>query len=108
MVRDDIWVQTAMRQVEACHKYLRGSGGVVITDVRFENEVGAIKAAGGHIWRIERRTDCLTKAAAQHSSEAGIPDALVDAVIDNSGLVDGLYRRCDAALQRLRTNIMEG
>lgn len=43
--------------------------GVVISDVRFINEVDAIRKAGGHVWKIERPGAGLTGAAAQHASE---------------------------------------
>jgi hypothetical protein len=43
--------------------------GVVISDVRFINEVDAIRAAGGHVWKIERPGAGLTGAAALHASE---------------------------------------
>lgn len=43
--------------------------GVVISDVRFINEVEAIRAANGNVWKIERPGAGLTGAAAQHASE---------------------------------------
>jgi hypothetical protein len=106
-ISQDIWITIAMRQVDACQRYLRGAGGVALTDVRFANEVEAIKAAGGQIWRVDRRQRCLADDAAQHSSEAGIPDYLVDAVIDNTGTLDALHKRVDAAMKRLRGATIE-
>jgi hypothetical protein len=88
--------------VDACQKCLRGAGGVALTDVRFINEAEAIKTAGGQIWRVERRQRCLAEDAAQHSSEAGIPEFLVDSVIDNTGTLDALCSRVDAAMKRLQ------
>lgn len=85
-IRDDIWIQIAMRQVEN----LKGQGGVILTDVRFENEAAAIKAAGGTIWKVVRDTACLAADAAKHSSEAGVPDHLIDEVVENSGSVADL------------------
>jgi hypothetical protein len=60
--------------------------GVVISDVRFLNEVDAIRAAGGHIWRIERPGAGLTGAAAQHVSEQeqnSIAKAKIASVLNN-------------------------
>ena len=105
-IRDDIWVQIAMRQAQAALKYLRGAGGVAITDVRFANEAAAIHEAGGVIWRVSRRQSCLTDAAASHSSEAGIPADMIDDVLDNNGSLTALRSTVDAALKRLRKNIM--
>lgn len=108
MVRDDLWIEIAMRQAAKAHEYLRGRGGVAITDCRFENEAVAIKQAGegNVIWRVERRSTCLSPEAAKHSSEAGIPEYLVDAVIDNNGTLADLAEHVNAALQRLPAHIM--
>jgi hypothetical protein len=43
--------------------------GVVISDVRFKNEVDAIFKAGGSVWRIERPGAGLQGVAAKHVSE---------------------------------------
>lgn len=107
-VRDDIWVQIAMRQAAKCHQYLRGAAGVAITDVRFENEVAAIKAAGGRIWRVTRGASSVVGDARQHSSEAGIPDILVDEIIANRGTLVDLAAAVDAALSRLPRDTIEG
>lgn len=82
MVRDDIWIQIAMRQAQ---ETLQNRRGVVLTDVRFQNEAEAIRAAGGTIWRVVRSVECLAAGAAKHSSEAGLPAELVDHVIENNG-----------------------
>lgn len=106
MVRDDLWIQIAMQKVVRCQAALRGRGGVAITDCRFDNEAVAIKGAGGVIWRVERRSSCLASDTARHSSEAGVADYLVDAVVDNGGTLHDLATRVNAALTRLPTNIM--
>lgn len=82
MVRDDIWIQLAMRQAQ---EILQNHRGVILTDVRFQNEAEAIRAAGGTIWRVVRSVECLAAGAAKHSSEAGLPAELIDYVIENSG-----------------------
>ena len=58
---------------------------VVISDVRFINEIDAIKKAGGHVIRMLRGKG-LEGAAGQHGSEteqASIPLTAFDHVIDN-------------------------
>lgn len=106
MVRDDLWIQIGLRQAAKCQECLRGRGGVAITDCRFENEATAIKEQGGVIWRVHRRAACLAADTAKHSSEAGIPEYLVDVVIDNNGTLQDLAGRVNAALDRLPANIM--
>lgn len=48
--------------------------GVVIPDVRFPNEVEAIRAAGGRVWRITRGKEASTEAWRQHASETSLDD----------------------------------
>jgi hypothetical protein len=62
-----------------------GVSGVAFSDIRFDNEMKSIKAAGGMLIRLKRATS-LAADAALHQSEiemASIPDAYFDAVIDN-------------------------
>jgi hypothetical protein len=59
--------------------------GVVISDVRFKNEIDAIRAAGGVLIRMLRGTG-LSGQAGTHVSETQmgeIPDSDFDFVIDN-------------------------
>jgi hypothetical protein len=57
--------------------------GVVIPDVRFPNEVAAIHAAGGRVWRIDRPGAGLTGSVGTHASETGIADLHIDGIIRN-------------------------
>lgn len=63
----------------------RPATNVVISDVRFKNEIDAIKGAGGKVIRMLRGKG-LEGAAGQHGSEteqASIPLAYFDLVVDN-------------------------
>lgn len=67
--------------------------GVAVTDVRFKNEIKAIKEAGGQVIRIARPGAGLDGSGALHVSEteqAGIPNSEFDAVIQNTGTLDDL------------------
>ena len=55
----------------------------VITDVRLDNEAAQIKALGGDVWRIQR--DGATITEADHKTEAGVSDELIDRAIYNTG-----------------------
>jgi hypothetical protein len=61
----------------------------VVTDCRFENEAEAILGHGGHIIKITRPG--LEALAGGHSSEAGLPDHMIDAVIMNAGTIEDLH-----------------
>lgn len=49
-INEDIWVNLWKRQALEMEK----EGHIVADDVRFPNEVAAIKALGGQIWHVER------------------------------------------------------
>lgn len=103
-ISESIWVDRAMRTVAG-----NEAAGVstVITDVRFDNEAAAIRAAGGLVWRVVRPAHgCLTQSASRHESEAGISGPLVDATILNAGTLDDLADAVDAAMQMLQADTM--
>lgn len=65
----------------------RGTSGVVIPDVRFQNELDALHQAGSKVVRIYRDVaTTLSGAAAAHSSEQeqkNIPDSAFDFILHN-------------------------
>lgn len=74
--------------------------GVVIPDVRFANEMKAIRGAGGQVWRVTRGTS-LDGAESRHVSETEqdmIADDAFGRVIRNEGALDDLPRLVAAAL----------
>jgi hypothetical protein len=75
--------------------------GVVISDVRFRNEMRAIQRVGGRVIRI-RRPSTLQGVAASHASEReqdAIPDSAFDLVIENRGTVEDLRRIADGLIR---------
>lgn len=96
-----IWIMATLRRIDAERPHL-----AVITDVRFENEAEAIHERGGAVWKIVRPGAGLAGDAGSHSSEAGIPDHLVDDEILNDGPLATLDQRLDEAWRRLQSDIM--
>lgn len=95
---ENVWVDYAIRVASDAMQYdysardglgsaRRSSAarGVVIPDVRFPNELEAIHAAGGKVWKIVRPGAGLEGEAASHSSENALEgyDAKFDAIIFN-------------------------
>lgn len=79
--------------------------GVVIPDVRFENELKGIRAAGGKVVRIKRDGAGLSGVAGVHASEseqALIPDSAFDVVVDNNSTLDELRAKVPAIMAHLR------
>ncbi len=79
----EIWTLIAGREITASR--LAGRG-VVITDVRFENEAAFVRRQGGEIWHIWRDVEPV----AAHSSEAGVAPLMGDRYIGNSGTLQEL------------------
>lgn len=85
-----IWVDTGMAKAAAV------DGPVVITDVRFPNEVAAIRAAGGIVIRVNRPSVVSTDT---HESEVALDDHDgFDAVLTNDATVADLQAAALAAI----------
>lgn len=72
--------------------------GIVISDVRKENEVHYIRDLG-EIWHIHRTTMAHTGLASNtrlHSTETGVMYTRVDRIIHNAGSIDDLYDNVNA------------
>lgn len=110
----DVWVRYALRTAKEVlwgSPYTPQTGaashvdatrpppvGVVIPDVRFENEAQAIRAAGGWVMRVTRPGAGLRGAAGDHASEAGLPESRVDANVQNEGTLEDLGVAVDAVM----------
>lgn len=75
----DVWVRYMIRTAQSTQ------ANVVTADVRFPNELEAIHAAGGKIWKIVRPNAGLEGDAAKHTSETALDgyDSAFDAIIFN-------------------------
>lgn len=87
---DNIWVDTALRDVYACDR------SVVFTDVRFPNEAAAIQDRDGLVIRVNRPG--FEPGPGAHISETALDDYPFDVVIENTGGIDDLYRAVRAAV----------
>jgi hypothetical protein len=76
--------------------------GVVISDVRHDNEAKVLRMAGGKIVRLVRDDAGIGGEAGEHISEKGIDPALVDFVVDNNLPLDHLERSILAIVRKLR------
>jgi hypothetical protein len=71
--------------------------GIVISDVRFPNEVEAIKAAGGQVWRIIRPGSELPGKAGAHVSETALDNFVSGDCISNDSTLESLRAKILAA-----------
>lgn len=84
----DIWVSKLKKRLEDA-KYL------VIDDVRFQNEVDAIRASGGIVLRVVRSSLPIM----DHPSETELLRIVADQSIVNDGDLTNLYKQIDECFQ---------
>lgn len=101
MIDPDVWVNIAVRKIQA----LRAQGiPVVITAIRFENELEMIRRLGGtSIWieRPERGAEGRTEAIETHASETSVDSELFEHSILNDGTLDELYNNVGEILKTM-------
>jgi len=89
-ISPDIWVNLWTRKAR---DLLAAGASVVADDVRFPNEVAAIKALGGQIWRVERPgTVQMTHESEKHDLVADLTIRNDGSMADLSWVVAGLAR----------------
>ena len=106
---EDAWVLALLKQINQDYQWTFADdgisstpdGNIVVTDVRFPNEVEAIKDWGGYMWRVVR-PDHDNGVDPNHPSEAFVDHLQVDYEIVARNLnelmkgVDDEMRRIDA------------
>lgn len=87
----DVWLRNLEHRVRTSRR-----DRIVVTDVRFENEMEHIRSLGGFLVRIDRETGSRD----DHESEK-VPTVGCDAVVDNNGPVSALHDRLKEAVEPL-------
>lgn len=93
-VDENVWVNLAFRKIDP----YSGTGRYVVPDVRFPNEMGAIRFVGGRIIRVERPGYGPVNG---HVSETALDDAKFDYTLENDGTVTKLEHWCSALVAEL-------
>lgn len=86
---DDFWVEKLYNKLVSGK--VKTSGGIVITDVRFPNEVKFIKDIGGVVIQIIRENKDEINGIKNHSSESSLDNQMFDLVLENNGTIIELY-----------------
>ena len=99
-IRPDIWADIAIKRYR---ELAPKCSGVVISDIRFPNELEAVQRAEGIIWRICRPDhDGASGGIDAHSSEASMDDLLPDCMMEaRSGEVQNLYLQADQEMRKI-------
>lgn len=96
LIHPEIWIVLA--EIRARAEAAKGCAGIVISDVRMEDEANWVRSLGGSIWHL-RRPGATPVAA--HRTENGIQARPGDEHILNNGTLDELHRQVDGLHQKL-------
>lgn len=98
LVHPQLWLLLAEQNLQLLAEHDQAMKGVVIRDVRFDNEAAWVRSKGGVILHITRPD---AAAVASHSSEAGIARCSSDFALANEGTLDELYDKLDSFISSL-------
>lgn len=84
LVNENVWLLLAQQRV------VRFGPGMVVTDIRFENEADWVRKHGGIILHVLRKE---APEVELHASEAGVEIKDSDLVIHNNGTLEELQQR---------------
>lgn len=90
MIGDNTWVDIAKRGAQA---HLDAGKNVILTGIRFPNELEAIRSLGGETWWVSRPE--VDDSAGSHASETSISHTDFDRHILNDGTLEDLYAKID-------------
>lgn len=82
LIHPDLWVLLAAKKLKA------NGQGMIVTDVRFENEAAFVRDNDGVLIHVTRTNGVLVEA---HKSENGVKWDQSDRIIRNNGSLDELY-----------------
>lgn len=94
MIDVDVWVKISERMIRSL---LANGKKVIITGVRYPNEVDLIERLGGRTVWVERPSDSASKSI--HISESSVLPRDFQHVVDNDGTLEDLYRKGDRLVE---------
>lgn len=100
MLGENVWVNALARKID---DHLYADQSVVVTGIRFPNELAMIRQfAGEGLW-VDRPGLDSDSPASTHASENGVSAEDFDRIITNDGTLEQLYATVDAFMERKRT-----
>jgi len=104
MIGDDVWVDIVRSRVKGL---MEAGCNVIVTGIRFDNELKMIKQLGGESWWVDRPSLNTSGESAAHSSETGVTHDMFDTVLTNVGTVDDLERIVNMSVRYVNKSQME-
>lgn len=95
MIGENTWVNITARAID---DHLYADRRVVVTGIRFPQELQMIHAFAGRTVWLDRPSETAAPSAAAHASENGVNADDFDSILLNDGTLEKLYRRVDALL----------
>lgn len=97
---ENVWVERTLAQIDQ-HIANNPSADIVITDLRFPNEMEALKSRGFTTIRIHRVNRIIDRDPT-HISEIALENAEFDYNIFNNGSMDDYYNSIEQVLDRMK------
>lgn len=98
VVHDDFWVIPMKRKLK---EHIRNQRHVVISDVRFMNEIKMIQALDGKVIKVDRLNPDKINGFEKHSSEVELETFdNWDLSVDNNGTLEELYKKTDETMNK--------
>lgn len=89
MIDQDVWINIAKRNIQ---EHLDAGRNVIITGMRFPNELDVITDLGGELWWVDRPGHVPPgESLSSHSSETGVSQDDFAVTIVNDGTLEDLY-----------------
>ncbi len=92
IIGESTWTDIVERRAEEALS--NGAPGVIITGIRYPNELTMIEDLQGELWWVDRPSLAATVNAG-HSSENSVSSVDFDRVIVNDGTLEDLYQKVD-------------
>lgn len=88
-----LWTDIMERKVRQAAA--EGVPGVIMTGIRFPNELDMVEDLEGESWWVSRPNKTNTTSTAAHASENSVGEVDFDRCIKNDGTLEDLYRKVD-------------
>lgn len=96
-ISNDIWIRSVERKIQNLAK--QGVSKIVITDIRFPNEIEFITRSGGVTWKVVRPGLFTDSSSPVHTSETLTDTFVCDHEFVNNSSLEILYAQVDSEMQ---------
>lgn len=97
---ENFWLRHIERVWESIQN-ISSIGGMILADIRYENEVNWVHEHGGKVIFI-KRDNLPVSSGSDHAAEAGLSEHLADVFINNNGTITDLYHETNYAIDFIK------